>query len=79
MGIEFHELVTWMRRRKIFASLLVTLTLGIGIIIGTLISGRAQAIRDQTSSSGAALLVVPDPVTLSNSFTGSARRSVRPW
>jgi serine protease Do len=74
MGIEFHELVTWMRRRKIFASLLVTLTLGIGIIIGTLISGRAQAIRDQTSSSGAALLVVPDPVTLSNSFTGICKK-----
>jgi len=74
MGIEFHELVSWMRRRKIFASLLVVVTLGIGIIIGTLISGRAQATREQTSSSGAALLVVPDPVTLSNSFSGISKR-----
>jgi serine protease Do len=69
MGIEFLELVTWMRRRKIFASLLVAFTLGIGILIGTLLSGHAQATREQTSSSGAALLVVPDPVSLSNSFS----------
>src|SRR5580700_9617714 len=73
MGIEFLELVTWMRRRKIFASLLVAFTLGIGIMIGTLLSGHAQATREQ-SSSGAALLVVPDPVSLSNSFTGISKK-----
>jgi serine protease Do len=73
MGIEFIELVTWMRRRKIFASLLVAFTLGIGIMIGTLLSGHAQATREQTSS-GAALLVVPDPVTLSNSFSGISKK-----
>lgn len=33
MGIEFIELVNWMRRRKIFASLLVAFTLGIGILL----------------------------------------------
>jgi serine protease Do len=74
MGIEFLELVTWMRRRKIFASLLVAVTLGIGIMIGTLLSGHAQATREQTSASGAALLVVPDPVSLSNSFTGISKK-----
>ena len=65
MGIEFQELASWIRRRKVFASLLVMCTLGIGIMIGTLISGRAMATRDQ-SPSGAALLAVPDPVALSN-------------
>jgi serine protease Do len=74
MGIEFIELVTWMRRRKIFASLLVAFTLGIGILIGTLISGHAQATRGQTSTSGASLLVVPDPVTLSTSFSTISKR-----
>ncbi|MFZ3377999.1 MAG: trypsin-like peptidase domain-containing protein, partial [Candidatus Acidiferrales bacterium] len=73
MGIEFLELITWMRRRKIFASLLVAVTLGIGIMIGTLISGHAQATRGQTSS-GAALLVVPDPVNLSNSFSAISKK-----
>ncbi|MGC1594451.1 MAG: Do family serine endopeptidase, partial [Candidatus Acidiferrales bacterium] len=72
--IEFIELVTWMRRRKIFASLLVAFTLGIGILIGTLISGHAQATRGQTSTSGASLLVVPDPVTLSTSFSTISKR-----
>ncbi|MFZ0521532.1 MAG: trypsin-like peptidase domain-containing protein, partial [Candidatus Acidiferrales bacterium] len=74
MGIEFVELVTWMRRRKIFASLLVAFTLGIGILIGTLISGRAQATREQISTSGASLLVVPDPVTLSTSFSTISKK-----
>ena len=35
MAIQFLELMDWVRRRKVFASLLVVLTLGIGILIGT--------------------------------------------
>ncbi|HEY0702985.1 MAG TPA: hypothetical protein VGD60_09485, partial [Candidatus Acidoferrales bacterium] len=61
MGIEFQELYFWMRRRKIFATLLVAVTLAIGILIGTMVSGHAQATHDQ-SASGAALLSLPDPV-----------------
>ena len=66
-----------MRRRKIFASLLVIFTLGIGIMIGTLISGRAPATRDQ-SASGAALLAVPDPVMLSNVLLDNFEKSSDP-
>jgi serine protease Do len=73
MGIQINELVSWVRRRKIFASLLVMATLSIGIMIGTLISGHAMATRDQ-SVSGAALLAVPDPVVLSNGFSGIAKK-----
>ena len=73
MAIQFQELATWVRRRKVFASILVMFTLGIGILIGTLISGRAMATRDQ-SPAGAALLAVPDPVTLSNGFTGISKK-----
>jgi serine protease Do len=73
MGIQFQELASWIRRRKIFAFILVMFTLGIGIMIGTLISGRAMATRDQ-SPTGAALLAVPDPVTLSNGFAGISKK-----
>src|SRR5580658_10602513 len=74
MGIQFQEVLSWARRRKVFASLLVTLTLAIGIIIGTVISGRALATHEQTAPSGAALLAIPDPVTLSNGFSGISKR-----
>jgi serine protease Do len=74
MGIQFQEVLSWARRRKVFASLLVTLTLAIGIIIGTVMSGHALATHDQTSPSGAVLLAIPDPVTLSNGFSGISKR-----
>ncbi len=68
MGIQFRELVDWVRRRKFFASLVIMITLAVGILIGTLISGRAMATRSQ-SSSGVALLAIPDPVQLSGTFS----------
>src|SRR4029077_15754789 len=74
MGIQFQELLTWVRRRKVFASLLVVLTLGIGILIGTVISGRALATRDQNGTSGASLLAIPDPIVLSNAFSGISKK-----
>ena len=73
MSIEFRELASWIRRRKVFATILVAFTLGIGIMTGTLISGRAMATRDQ-SASGAALLAVPDPVVLSNGFSSISKK-----
>jgi len=74
MGIQFQELLGWARKRKIFATLLVVATLGVGILIGTVLSGRALATHDQTSSSGASLLAIPDPITLSNAFTGISKK-----
>jgi serine protease Do len=73
MGIQFQEVLGWARRRKVFATLLVAFTLGIGILIGTLISGRAQATHDQAAT-GATLLAVPDPVVLSNAFSGISKK-----
>jgi serine protease Do len=73
MGMQIQELWSWVRRRKVFAAILVAFTLCIGIIIGTLVSGRAQANRAQASN-GAALLAIPDPVTLSNGFAGISKR-----
>jgi serine protease Do len=73
MGIEFQELYFWIRRRKIFATLLIALTLCIGIILGTMISGHAQATHDQNAT-GATLLSLPDPVILSNSFSAISKK-----
>jgi serine protease Do len=72
MGIEFQELLSWARRRKVFASLVVAVTLGLGIIIGSLVSGRALATRAQTRN-GVELLAVPDPVNLSGAFSNIAK------
>src|ERR1700684_2033388 len=74
MAIQFQELYSWIKRRKIFATLLIIATLGIGIVIGTVISGRAMATHDQTGSGGASLLVIPDPVTLSNGFATISKK-----
>ncbi len=73
MGIQFQEVVGWVRRRKVFATLLVAFTLGVGILIGTLISGRALATHDQAAT-GATLLAVPDPIVLSNAFSGISKK-----
>jgi serine protease Do len=72
MGMQIQELWNWARRRKIFASLLVVVTLCVGIIFGTLISGRALATRAQTST-GASLLAIPDPVSLSGAFASISK------
>ena len=73
MGIQFQDMLSWLRQRKVFASLLMAVTLCIGIVIGTLTSGRALAIHDQAAN-GATLLTIPDPVALSNGFSGISRR-----
>jgi serine protease Do len=73
MGMQIQEVLGWARRRKVFASLLVVVTLGVGIMIGTLVSGRAQATHEQ-SASGASLLAIPDPVSLSSAFAGISKK-----
>ena len=74
MGIQIRELVTWIRHRKIFASALLALTLGLGIIVGTIISGHAMATRSDDPPKGPALLTIPDPVNLSNGFSNIVSR-----
>jgi serine protease Do len=76
MGIQFQEFLNWARRRKVLASILVGVTLGVGILIGTLISGRAMAIHAQAPN-GASLLAVPDPIKLSSAFT-EITKSIEP-
>jgi serine protease Do len=70
MGKNVGELFSWARQRKVIFSLLVMVTLGIGIVIGNLGSGHVVAMRDQ----GAAPLAVPNPVQLSGGFAAIVRQ-----
>jgi serine protease Do len=56
--------------RKLALAVLAA-TLGLGILIGTLVNGRVGATRPQGDSS-AELLTVPNPVQLSNTFAAIA-------
>jgi len=73
MGIQFEELFSWVRRRKVFATLLIAVTLGVGVVVGTLLPGHAQAMHPQAAN-GASLLVIPDPITLSNGFSAISKK-----
>ena len=73
MGQQVRELMDWARRRKLLASLAIALTLCVGILIGSVISGRVSAMKG-FSLAGATPLAVPDPVQLSNSFASIVNR-----
>src|SRR6202521_1158639 len=67
MGIQLREFAAWARNRKILATLLVTVTLAIGMLIGTVISGHVGAAHPSTGVGGTPL-AIPDPVQLSSAF-----------
>lgn len=71
MGRQMGELVNWARQRKLLATLLLMLTLGVGIILGSLMSGRVSAMREQ---GGPATLAIPSPVQLSSTFASIAKQ-----
>jgi len=75
MGEQVREFFSWARRRKIMAAVFVAFTLTVGIMIGTVISGRVSAMKSLSfSTSGATPLVVPDPVPSSSSFASIVNR-----
>ena len=73
MGIQLRELASWARNRKVIASLLIALTLSIGILIGTVISVRVSATHSFLPN-GATPLDLPSPVSLSNAFGAIVER-----
>ena len=73
MGVQLRELATWARNRKVLAAALVCVTLAIGILIGTVISGRVVA-EHASLVNGAALLTLPNPVSMSTAFSEIVRR-----
>ena len=72
MGAVMREVGDWARRRKAFAGLFFLLTLGLGILIGSVISGRVGGNRPVASD--AAMLPMPSPVQLSSAFAGIVHR-----
>jgi len=74
MGMQLSEFAAWARNRKVLASLLVTVTLAIGIVIGTVASGRVGASHPAAAGTDATPLVIPDPVQLSSAFASIVTR-----
>ncbi len=67
MGMQIRELMVWVKHRKVLATLLVVVTLSVGILIGTVVSGRVGAAKNLVGG-GATPLAIPDPVQLSSTF-----------
>ena len=45
MGDQVKELLNWARQRKILAGIFVSFTLVVGILIGSIVSGRVSATK----------------------------------
>jgi serine protease Do len=65
----------WVQREKAVAGLFVALTLVVGILIGTVVSGHTSAMKTLTfAGKGAAPLPMPDAIPSSNSFASIVNR-----
>ena len=73
MGEQAKGLYNWAMRRKILAAVFAAFTLGVGILIGSVVSGRVSAMKAFVAT-GATPLAVPDPVPSSNSFSAIVNR-----
>src|SRR6266478_4275425 len=63
MGEQVRELFNWARRRKILAAVFVAFTLTVGILIGSVVSGRVSAMKGLGfPGTTATALAVPDPI-----------------
>jgi len=74
MGMQLSEFAAWARNRKVLATLLITVTLAIGIVIGTVASGRVGASHPAAAGTDATPLAIPDPVQLSSAFASIVTR-----
>jgi serine protease Do len=75
MGEPVSKMVSWARREKMVAGLFVALTLIVGILIGTIVSGRTSAMKTVAfAGKGATPLPMPDAVPSSNSFASIVNR-----
>ncbi|HVH73132.1 MAG TPA: Do family serine endopeptidase [Candidatus Dormibacteraeota bacterium] len=71
MGDQVKEFLNWARQRKLLTAVFVSLTLVVGILIGTLVSGRVSATKGfGFTGTTATALTVPDPIPASNTFAG---------
>ncbi|HEX8837794.1 MAG TPA: Do family serine endopeptidase [Candidatus Acidoferrum sp.] len=71
MGDQVKELLNWARQRKILAGVFVGFTLVVGILIGSVVSGRVSATKGfGFPGTTATALTVPDPIPATNTFAG---------
>src|SRR5437879_5996180 len=69
MGEQVRELFNWARRRKILAAVFVAFTLTVGILIGSVVSGRVSAMKGLGfPGTTATALALPDPTPCSCPF-----------
>ena len=73
MDDQYHAPSGWTQNRKFVVSVLVMVTLSIGILIGTVISGRVDATRPVLVN-GATPLELPNPVAHPNGFSAIINR-----
>src|ERR1700719_4030187 len=72
---QVKELYNWARQRKVLAAVFVALTLTVGILIGSVVSGRVSATKTFTfAGTNATPLAVPDPIPSAASFSGIVNR-----
>src|SRR6516165_9445894 len=72
---QVRNSVDWTRRRKAVAAILIAATLGVGILIGSVVSGRVSAMKTFSfAGTDAAPLALPDPIPSSNSFASIVTR-----
>lgn len=72
---QARNVVDWTRRRKFVAAGLIAATLVVGIMIGTVVSGKVSAMRSFSfAGTNATPLALPDPVPSSNSFNSIVNR-----
>jgi len=72
---QVRNVVDWSRRRKVVAAGLIAATLVVGILIGTVISGRVSATKGFAfAGTTATPLSLPDPIPSSNSFSSIVNR-----
>src|SRR5437879_12118581 len=78
MGEQVKELMDWARRRKVLAAVFVAFTLVVGILIGSIVSGRASATKGcGLSRTTATPQTAPDTTPTSHTYTGKVKRAVR--
>ncbi|HUL32374.1 MAG TPA: Do family serine endopeptidase [Candidatus Eisenbacteria bacterium] len=73
---QWNNKVDWTRRRTYVVAGLITATLSVGILIGTVISGKVSAMKSFSfaGASSATPLSLPDPIPSSNSFASIVNR-----
>jgi serine protease Do len=73
-AISIEENQMSVGRRRVLPALLIAATLGIGILIGTLVSHGVRAAKGFSGGADAKPLLMPTPVELSNTFSETAAK-----